>query len=130
MGPRRVAADSILIFELRRAHVEASPGVSQWEAWQLYDSGRFVYMRSGAEPSRTRLDHARLGQVHRWLAQHDFELVRSRARLAPALTTGESASCQLRLSTGLVLAPLGDPRFYACDALRQLGEGEPEPGPE
>ncbi len=126
LGPRRVSPDATLIFEQRRASSDASTSKVDWEAWQLYESGRFVYMRAGAEPSRTRLDRARLRQVHSWLTQHDFELVRSRAAAASNDKPGESASCQLRLSIGLVLAPLGDARYYACDSLRALAEAEPK----
>ena len=126
LTPRRISPDAVLIFEQRRAHSEAGSGNVEWEAWQLYESGRLVYSRAGAEPSRTRLARARLRAVRSWLARHDFELVQSHAGGTAMPNSGESASCQLHLSTGLVLAPLGDPRFYACDTLRQLSEAGPE----
>ena len=119
-GPRRISPDSILIFEQRRASPHAEPGAPLWEAWQLYESGRFVYARASAEATQMRIDAAQLRAIHAWLANHDFELVKSRARSAPTAISEVSASCQIRLSTGLALAPLGDPRYYACDELRKL----------
>ena len=124
-GPRRVSPDAILIFEQRRSSSEPGATAPDWEAYQLYESGRFIYARAGAEPSKTRISRARLRAVRAWLTQHDFELVRSSARPSAAAATNVTASCQLHLSTGLVLAPFGDPRYYACDELKRLS-AEPD----
>jgi hypothetical protein len=121
-GPRRVSPDSILIFEQRRASSESAE--PDWEAWQLYESGRFVHERAAAAQTKTRLAPGRLRAVRAWLAQHDFELAQSSKRGAHA-GTNVAASCQLHLSTGLVLAPFGDPRYYGCDELKRLC-AEPE----
>jgi len=126
MGPHRVSPDAALIFEQRRATIDSSSGVSEWEAWQLYESGRFVYLRAGSAPNRARVSRAQLRSVHAWLAQHDFELIRSHAGVSSQPPAGTSASCQLHLSTGLVLAPWGDARYYACGALRELCETDPD----
>jgi hypothetical protein len=121
-GPHRLAPDAVLIFEQRRASSPPSASEPDWEAWQLYESGRFVYARASAEPTKTRVDRTRLRAVHAWLAQHDFELLKSATHGVPPAVPDVSASCQLRLSTGLVLAPFGDPRYYACDELKRLCE--------
>jgi len=122
-GPRRVVPDELLIFEQRRASAPSGPTAPAWETWQLYESGRFVYAHAGAEASQRHVDVAQLREIHAWLRQHDFELLRNSPERMPPRVPGVSASCQLHLSTGLTLAPLGDPRYYACDALKQLSTG-------
>ena len=67
----------------------------------------------------------RLATVHAWLHARDiFELVQNAAESAASTTPNVSAMCQLQLSTGLVLAPLGDRRYYACDELKKLSTSE------
>jgi hypothetical protein len=120
LGPRRVSSDSVLVFEQRRTFAHPEATAPAWEAWQLYESGRFVYARAGADAAQIRIDRAQLRAIHAWLSQHDFELVTSRTAPAPGPIGEVTASCQIRLSTGLALASLGDPRYYACDELRKL----------
>jgi hypothetical protein len=121
--PRPPSRDETLLFEQRRASAEAqSPrGEPRWQSWALYASGRFVYARAGAEPRRWRLDPIHQRTVRAWLETHDVELCQAApAHDASPTVPGVSATCQLRLSVGLVLAPFGDPRYAACDELRQI----------
>lgn len=113
--------DQVLLFEQRRAASGATPA---WESWSLYDSGRYVYASAGADPNKQRITVRKLETVHAWLRQHDFELTRAAPSTAALGSSGVSASCQIRLSSGLVLAGAGDRRFYACDALKQLLDSE------
>jgi len=115
---RLVSPETALIFEQRSTHTDAQPPAPSWESWRLYESGRFVYARSGAEPVERRVDAERLSRVHAWLRRHDYELVRSSP--APQSAANESGVCQVRLSTGLTAASSGDPRYYACHELRSL----------
>ncbi len=100
-----------MIFEHRRASADRASSEPDWEAWQLYESGRLVYARAGAEPTKAILPRQRLRAARAWLEQHDFELVRSSEHGRATQTPSVTASCQLHLSTVLVLAPLGDPRY-------------------
>ena len=122
LGPRTISHDRVLLFEQRRATAQPTPEMPAWEAWQLYESGRFVHSRADTEMTQRRLDAQQLSTVRAWLRAHDFELVQnSHGKSAPA-ASHISAICQIHLSTGLVLAPLGDPRYYACDELKRLSE--------
>jgi hypothetical protein len=121
LTPRTVEPDRVLLFEERRAAPELEP---TWQSWSLYDSGRWVYARAGADPVKQRLVVARLVAVRAWLRQHDFELTRESAAPSEPAHGGLTGSCQLRLSTGLVLAAPGDRRFYACQELRRLVEAD------
>jgi hypothetical protein len=123
LSPRRVSPDTLLIFEQRVAssQPESAP---DWESWRLYESGRLLYSRAGTPATHRHIGKARLAAVHAWLRAHDFELVQSTPEsLAPA-APNVSAMCQLPLSTGLVLAPFGDRRYYACDELKRLSISE------
>jgi hypothetical protein len=127
LSPRHVSPDTLLIFEQRIAssQPESQPESGpDWESWRLYESGRLVYSRAGAAPTRRHLSKARLATVHAWLRAHDFELVRNTPEAPAPAVPGVSAMCQLQLSTGLVLAPLGDLRYYACDELKKLSLSE------
>jgi hypothetical protein len=123
LSPRRVSPDTLLIFEQRTASSQPESG-PDWESWRLYESGRLVYSRAGAAPTRRRLGKARLAAVHAWLRAHDFELVRNTPQAPSLAVSNVSAMCQLQLSTGLVLAPFGDRRYYACDELKKLSISE------
>jgi hypothetical protein len=123
LSPRHVSPDTLLIFEQRVASSALESG-PDWESWRLYESGRLVYSRAGAAPTRRQLGKARLATVHAWLRAHDFELLRNTPRAPNPAVPGVSAMCQLRLSTGLVLAPFGDRRYYACDELKKLSVSE------
>jgi hypothetical protein len=123
LSPRRVSPDTLLIFEQRIVSSQPESG-PDWESWRLYESGRLVYSRAGAAPTRRRLGKARLAAVHAWLRAHDFELVRNAPQAPSPAASNISAMCQLQLSTGLVLAPFGDRRYYACDELKKLSTSE------
>ena len=123
LSPRHVSPDTLLIFEQRiaSAHSDSGPESGpEWESWRLYQSGRLVYSRAGAAPTRRRLGKARLAAVQAGLRGHDFELVRNAPEARSAAVSNVAAMCQLQLSTGLVLAPFGDRRYYACDELKKL----------
>ena len=117
---RPASADTTLVFEQRLARAGAHSPEPAWEAWQLYESGRLVYTRPASEPITRRVDAARLKAVHAWLSQHDFELVQSNAGPEGSAPADISGVCQVRLSTGPVVAALGQPRYYACDELKRL----------
>jgi hypothetical protein len=119
LSPRHVSPDTLLIFEQRIASSQPESG-PDWESWRLYESGRLVYSRAGTAPTWRHLGKARLAAVHAWLRAHDFELVRSTPQAPTPAAPDVSAMCQLQLSTGLVLAPFGDRRYYACDELKKL----------
>jgi hypothetical protein len=123
LSPRHVSPDTRLIFEQRIASSQPESG-PEWESWRLYESGRLVYSRAGAAPTRRRLGKARLVAVQAWLRAHDFELVSNTPAAASPAASNVSAICQLQLSTGLVLAPFGDRRYYACDELKKLAISE------
>jgi hypothetical protein len=123
LSPRRVSPDTLLIFEQRVASSQ-SASEPDWESWRLYESGRLIYSRAGAPATHRHLGKARLGAVHAWLHAHDFELVQNTPESPAPSAPNVSAMCQLRLSTGLVLAPLGDRRYYACDELKKLSTAE------
>lgn len=117
--PPAAAPDTVL-FEQRLADPGAAPPRPAWEAWRLYESGRLVYTRSSAEPVERHVEAARLSRARAWLRQHDFELIQGKAPAESKAASDASGVCQIRLSTGLVVAALGDPRYYACDALKEL----------
>jgi hypothetical protein len=124
LSPRRVSADTRLIFEQRIASSQVESG-PDWESWRLYESGRLLYSHAGAASTQRHIGKERLATVHAWLRAHDFELVRSSAPATSAPAAANvSAMCQLQLSTGLVLAPFGDRRYYACDELKKLSTSE------
>ncbi len=123
-GTRGISSDRVLIFEQRIASSDPAAEAA-WESWQLYESGRFVYVRAGAEPTQRRIETARLQAVHGWLYAHDAELQRT----PPPGTSAPPASsvtamCQVHTSRGLLLAPFGDPRYGVCDALKKLAVPE------
>jgi hypothetical protein len=120
---RHVSADAQLIFEQRVASSDAASG-SSWESWRLYESGRLIYSRAGAAATSRRLAPERLATVRRWLQAHDYELVQNTAEAPTSSGPDISATCQLQLSTGLVLAPFGDRRYYVCDELKRLAASE------
>jgi hypothetical protein len=123
LSPRRVSPDTRIIFEQRIASTQ-SQSAPDWESWRLYESGRLLYSRAGAPVTHRHIGEARLAAVHAWLRAHDFELVRSTPESPAPAPPNVSAMCQLQLSTGLVLAPFGDRRYYACDELKKLSTGE------
>jgi hypothetical protein len=123
LSPRHVSPDTLLIFEQRIASSQPESG-PDWESWRLYESGRLVYSRAGVAPTRRRLGEARLAAVHAWLRAHDFELARNTPETPAPAVPDVPAMCQLQLSTGLVLAPFGDRRYYACDELKRLSISE------
>jgi hypothetical protein len=120
VAPLAASPDTRLLFEQRLVYAEAAPPHPSWEAWRLYESGRLVYTRSSAEPIERHVEAARLSRARAWLRQHDFELIRGKAPPEPLTTSPASGVCQVRLSTGLIVAGPGDPRYYACDALKEL----------
>jgi hypothetical protein len=122
LSPRRVSPDTRIIFEQRVASAQGESGPG-WESWRLYESGRFLYSRAGAASTQRHIGKERLAAVHAWLRAHDFELVQS-TPVAPAPAANVSAMCQLQLSSGLVLAPFADRRYYACDELKKLSISE------
>ncbi len=109
-----------MIFEQRVAASDPSAEPA-WESWQLYDSGRFVYARAGAEPTQRRIETARLQAVHAWLYAHDTELQQQPASTpgAPALPPS-MAMCQVHTSRGLMLAAFGELHYEACEELKKL----------
>ena len=123
LSPRRVSPDTLLIFEQRVAssQPESAP---DWESWRLYESGRLLYSRAGAPGTLRHIGKARLAAVHAWLRAHDFELVQSTPQAPTPAAPNVPAMCQLQLSTGLVLAPFGDRRYYACEELKKLSTSE------
>ena len=121
MPARAAKPDQRLLFELRRAIPGATPA---WESWSLYDSGRYVYASAGADPNKQRITVRQLDAVHAWLRQHDFELTRAVPSSSATSGSHVNASCQIRLSSGLVLASAGDRRFYACEELKRLLDSE------
>jgi len=116
-GERR---DEQLIFEQRIASTVPSESGVDWQSWQLYQSGRLVYQRAKARARVTRVAAPRLQAARGWLGAHDAELLKSTTHGPPPSTPNVSAMCQLRLSVGLILAPLGDPRYDACETLKAL----------
>ena len=119
-GARGISSDRVLIFEQRVASSDPAAQAA-WESWQLYESGRFVYVRAGAEPTQRRVETARLQAVHGWLYAHDAELQRTpppQAAVPPASSV--SAMCQVHTSRGLLLAAPDDPRYGVCDELKKL----------
>ena len=122
-GARGISSDRVLIFEQRVASSDPAAEAA-WESWQLYESGRFVYARAGAEPTQRRIQTARLQAVHGWLYAHDAELQRTVPPDAAPPAPGVAAMCQVHTSGGLLLAPFGDPRYGVCEQLKKLAAPE------
>lgn len=121
LTPRTTTPDQVLLFEERRVTPDAIPA---WQSWSVYDSGRFVHARAGADPEKLRLTVARLQAVRAWLRGHDDELARAASSAPEPAAAGVIGSCQLRVGTELVLAMPGDRRFYACEELRHIVTAE------
>ena len=119
-APSAVSSDTTVLFEQRLVYLQPASTRPGWEAWRLYESGRIVYARPGVEPIERRVEPARLLRAHAWLRQHDFELVQGKAPTQTPRAAEVSGVCQVRLSTGLNVAGITDPRYYACEELKKL----------
>ncbi len=123
-GARGISSDRVLIFEQRVAAADPAAEVA-WESWQLYESGRFVYARAGAETTQRRIQTAHLQAVHGWLYAHDAELQRTPApEAATPPAANITAMCQVHTSSGLMLAAFGQPHYGVCDELKKLAAPE------